>query len=154
MQEEFDTQQCQRCLLSLRVSAFSACFQPFGHFASAQYLHYCACVQNSHSELSALLGGLIFIHLQCWEVLPFLTIQRQRCIKFLFLKDPEFYTLLALNCQKGQHLPALEVYKNQSPTPLQFHFLEPSFFFFTPIFCSRGRPSDSLPTLVRKKLFR
>ena len=59
--------------------------------------------------------GLIFIHLQCWEVLPFSTIQRQRCIKNLFLKDPEFYTPLALNCQKGQHLPALEVYKNQSP---------------------------------------
>ena len=30
-------------------------------------------------------------------------------------KDPEFYTPLALNCQEGQHLPALEVYKNQSP---------------------------------------
>ena len=28
----------------------------------------------------------------------------------------DFYTPLALNCQKGQHLPALEVYKNQSPT--------------------------------------
>ena len=28
-------------------------------------------------------------------------------------KDPEFYTPLALNCQKGQHLPALEVYKKQ-----------------------------------------
>ena len=28
-----------------------------------------------------LCGRLIFIHLQCWEVLPFLTIQRKRCIK-------------------------------------------------------------------------
>ena len=27
----------------------------------------------------------------------------------------EWYTPLALNCQKGQHLPTLEVYKNQSP---------------------------------------
>ena len=44
-----------------------------------------------------------------------LTIQRQRCIKMLCPKDPEFYTPLALNCQKGQHLPALEVYENQSP---------------------------------------
>ena len=56
-----------------------------------------------------------FIHLQCWEVLPFSTIQRQRCIKILCPKDPEFYTPLVLNCQKGRHLPALEVYKNQSP---------------------------------------
>ena len=48
-------------------------------------------------------------------MLLFLTIQRQRCIKILCPKDPEFYTPLALNCQKGQHLPAPEVYKNQSP---------------------------------------
>ena len=27
----------------------------------------------------------------------------------------DFYAPLALNCQKGQHLRALEVYKNQSP---------------------------------------
>ena len=60
-------------------------------------------------------GTLILIHLQCWEVLPFLTIQRQRCIKILCPKDPEFYTRVALNCQKGRHLPALEVYKNHSP---------------------------------------
>ena len=44
-------------------------------------------------------------------MLPFLTIQRQRCIKILCPKDPEFYTLLALNCEKGLHLLALEVYK-------------------------------------------
>ena len=62
-------------------------------------------------------GRLIFIHLQCWEVRPFSTIQRQWCIKILCPKDPEFYTPLVLNCQKGQHLSALEVYKNQSPTP-------------------------------------
>ena len=54
---------------------------------------------------------LIFIHLQCWEVLPFLTIQRQRCIKFWVLRAQDVYTQLALICQKG----ALEVYKNQSP---------------------------------------
>ena len=53
-----------------------------------------------------LCGRLIFIHHQCWEVLSFLTIQRQRCIKILCPKDPEFYSPLALNCQKGQHLPA------------------------------------------------
>ena len=60
-------------------------------------------------------GRLILIYHQCWEVLSFLTIQRQRCIKILCPKDPEFYTPLALNCQKGQHLPALEVYKIQFP---------------------------------------
>ena len=36
------------------------------------------------------------------------------CIKMLCPQDPEFYTPLALNCQKGQHLPAPEVCKNQS----------------------------------------
>ena len=61
-------------------------------------------------------GRLIFIHLRCWEVLPFLTIQRQRGVKFRVLKPQDFYTPLPLNFQKGQHLPALVVYKNQSPT--------------------------------------
>ena len=61
------------------------------------------------------IGRLIFIHLQCWEVLPFCRFQRQRCIKILCPKGPDFYTLLALKTAKGQHLPALEVYKNQSP---------------------------------------
>ena len=37
-------------------------------------------------------------------------------------KDPEFYTPLALNCQTGRDLPALEVHKNQSPI-LPFLFL-------------------------------
>ena len=55
------------------------------------------------------------MHLQCWEVPPFLAIQRQRCIKFRVLRAQDFYTPLALNCQKGQQLPALEVHKNQSP---------------------------------------
>ena len=80
-------------------------------------------------------GRLIFIHLQCWEVLPFLTIQLQRCIKFMVLRAQEFYTPLALNCPKKQHLPALEVYKISLPilavefdlqetliTPLNPHF--------------------------------
>ena len=70
---------------------------------------------SSFFDWSSFIGRLILIHLQCWEVLPFLTIQRQWCIKTLFPKDPEFYTPLALNCQKGQQLSALEVYKNQSP---------------------------------------
>ena len=44
------------------------------------------------------------------------TIQRQRCIKLRVLREQDFlYTPLVLNCQKGQDLPALEVYKNQSP---------------------------------------
>ena len=61
-------------------------------------------------------GRLIFIHLQCREVLPFGRFQRQRCIKIRVLRPQDFYTPLALKTAKGQHLPALEVYKNQSPT--------------------------------------
>ena len=60
-------------------------------------------------------GRRIFIHHQCWEVLPFCRFQRQRCIKILCPKDPHFYTPLALKTAKGQHLPALVVYKNPSP---------------------------------------
>ena len=48
-------------------------------------------------------------------MVPLLTIQRQRCIKFRVLRAQDFYTPLALNCVKRQHLPAPEVYKNQSP---------------------------------------
>ena len=60
-------------------------------------------------------GRLIFMHLQCWEVLPFCRFQCQRCIKVRILRAQDFYTPLALKTAKGQHLPALEVYKNQSP---------------------------------------
>ena len=60
-------------------------------------------------------GRLIFIHHQCWEVLTFCRFQRQRCIKILCPKDPDFYTPLGLQTAKGQHIPALVVYKNQSP---------------------------------------
>ena len=67
------------------------------------------------------LGRLIFVHHHCWEVLPFLTSQRQRCIKFRVLRAQDFYTPLPLNCQKGKHLPALVVYKNQSPILPLFH---------------------------------
>ena len=81
------------------------------------------------------LGRLIFIHLQCWEVLPFCRFQRQRCIKIRVLSAQDFYTPLALQTAKGQHLPALEVYKNQSPKAscLQWSFLltVDSFSFFT-----------------------
>ena len=62
-------------------------------------------------------GRLLFIHLQCWEVLPFLTIQGQRRIKFRVLGVQDCYTPLALTCRKGQHLPALEVYKTCSASP-------------------------------------
>ena len=47
-------------------------------------------------------------------MLPFCCFQRQRCIEILCPKDPDFYTPLVLKTAKGQHLPALEVYKNQS----------------------------------------
>ena len=66
-------------------------------------------------QMKSIVGRLIFIHLQCWEVLPFLANQRQWCIRILCPKDPEFYTPLALNCQKGQHLLAPEVYKISVP---------------------------------------
>ena len=46
-------------------------------------------------------GRLTLIHLRCWEVLPLLTIQRQRCTEFRVLRAQEFYTQLPLNCQKG-----------------------------------------------------
>ena len=64
-------------------------------------------------------GKLIFIHHQCWEVLPFCRFQRQRCKKILCPKDSDFHTPLALKAAKGQHLPALVVYKNQSPRRVQ-----------------------------------
>ena len=60
-------------------------------------------------------GRRIFIHHQCWEVLPFCRFQRQRCIKIRVLRAQDFYTPLALKTAKGQHLPALVVYKNPSP---------------------------------------
>ena len=59
-------------------------------------------------------GRLVFIHHQCWEVLPFCRFQRQRCIKIRVLRAQDFYTPLALKTANGQHLPALVVYKNQS----------------------------------------
>ena len=54
-------------------------------------------------------------------MLPFCRFQRQWCIKILCPKDPDFYTPLALKMAKGQHLPALVVYKNQSPILAQFY---------------------------------
>ena len=65
-------------------------------------------------------GRLIFIHLECCEVLPFCRFQRQRCMKIRALRAQDFYTPLALKTAKGQHLPALEVYKNQSPRKTLF----------------------------------
>ena len=49
----------------------------------------------------------MFVHLQCWEVLPFLTIQPQQSVKFRVLSAQEVYTPLAT-------LPALEVHISQS----------------------------------------
>ena len=62
-------------------------------------------------------GRLIFIHLQCWEVLPFCRFQRQRCIKIRVLRAQDFYTLLALKCQTSQHLPALDENNFDHPHP-------------------------------------
>ena len=52
------------------------------------YCHHC----NPGGLMHIYHGRLIFIHLKCWEVLPFLTIQRQRCIKFRVLRAQNFYT--------------------------------------------------------------
>ena len=46
-------------------------------------------------------GRLIFIHHQCWEVLPFCRFQRQRCIQIRVLRAQDFYTPLALKTAKG-----------------------------------------------------
>ena len=74
---------------------------------------------STETQLKYVFGRLIFIHLQCREVLPFCRFQRQRCIKILCPKDPDFYIPLALKTAKGQQLPAPEVYKNQSPSVLR-----------------------------------
>ena len=73
-------------------------------------------------------GRLIFIHHQCWEVLPFCRFQRQRCIKIRVPRARDFYTPLALKTAKGQHLPALVVYKNQSPILVLWEQIESSVF--------------------------
>ena len=44
-----------------------------------------------------------------------MVIQCQQCIKFRVLGEQDFCTPLALNCQKRQRLPALEVYENRPP---------------------------------------
>ena len=71
-------------------------------------------------------GRRIFIHHQCWEVLPFCRFQRQRCIK---IRAQDFYIPLALKTAKGQHLPALVVYKNLSPN-FGFFGGECRFYFY------------------------
>ena len=48
-------------------------------------------------------------------MLPFLAIQRQRCIKTMCPKDPGILYAAGAETPKGQHRPALELYKNQSP---------------------------------------
>ena len=81
-------------------------------------------------------GRLICIHLQCWEVLPFCRLQRQRCIKILCPKDPVFYIPLALKTAKGQLLPALEVYKTSR----------------CGMACARGQRRSSIKTSLPRRL--
>ena len=58
--------------------------------------------RNRGGVVSAPLSGVrIFIHLECWEVPAFLTIQCQRCIKLRILRAQDSYTPLALNYPKG-----------------------------------------------------
>ena len=51
-------------------------------------------------------GRLILYTSSAGRCCLFFTIQRQWCIEILCPKDPEFYTPLALNCQKGQTPPS------------------------------------------------
>ena len=84
-------------------------------------------------------GRLILIHLHCWELLLFLTIQRQRCIKILCPRDPEFYTPLALNSRERQRPPALEVYKNQFPK------------WFSKFTCNEFEKKGTMPLKIRPR---
>ena len=59
-------------------------------------------------------GGLICIHLQCWEVLPFLACQCQRCIKLRVLRAQDFCIMLTLQRKQGQHWRCM-----QSSLPLK-----------------------------------
>ena len=88
-------------------------------------------------------GRLIFIHLRCWEVLPFSTLQRQRCVKILCPKDPEFYTPLALNCQKRQNLSALELYK------VNLMFLRETDFDTPPVLGGAALFDNSAPAVYK-----
>ena len=70
-------------------------------------------------------GRLIFIHLQCWEVLPFCRFQRQRCIKIRVLRAQDFYTPLALKRQRGstsQHWRCIKI-SLPVPPPHQKHYI-------------------------------
>ena len=71
----------------------------------------------------------------------------QRSIKILCPKDPDFYTPLALKtAQKGQHLPALVVYKNQSPIEGVFRVFLP--IRVSPLHVSPLHPSDYLQAVL------
>ena len=60
----------------------------------------------------ARLGRLIcFLTSSVGMCCPFVPFSAPACIKILCPKEPDFYTPLALKTAKGQHLPALEVYK-------------------------------------------
>ena len=61
--------------------------------------------------------------------------------KILFPKNPEFYTALALNRQKGQHLSARELYKHQSPTEGWFWQM------FPPCVSSRAMRGNTVATV-------
>ena len=107
-------------------------------------------------------GRLIFIHHQCWEVLPFCRFQRQRCIKILCLRAQDFYTPLALKTAKGQHLPALVVYKNQPKMPVSavFPTVSPALYleparrcFFGSSGCSQCQAFGASPNVPGLRAF-
>ena len=71
-------------------------------FSLSCALIFCTMAEISSSVLpSDSSERLIFIHLQCWEVWPFLTIQCQRCIKILCPKDLNLYTAGAEMAKKA-----------------------------------------------------
>ena len=81
---------------------------PIGYWNSASTVRI-TCCRFRNDKNSKTIGRLIFIHHQCWEVLPFCRFQRQRCIKIRVLRAQDFCTLLVLKTSKGQRLPALVV---------------------------------------------
>ena len=68
-------------------------------------------------KVSTLIGRLILIHLQCWEVLPFLQFSTSGVYKTIQApQGTEFLCTAGAERQKGQHLPALDwTFRNPCP---------------------------------------
>ena len=67
-------------------------------------------------KLSMCLVLLVFLPNPVLGGAALFAFQHQQCIKIRVLRAQDVDTPLSLNGKKGQHLPALEVHKNQSPS--------------------------------------